>query len=575
MLQGIRDGRERVKVRAHCRHLAKKPVSGSIGPDSITRTNRASSQGYKDVKLETNQNSISLFNPAPSAVRGEFSDDEGRLLWNLIAVRMTANYLAFDLGAESGRAILARLRSGVLGVEEIHRFQNVPLLDATSLRWNVAALWAEMRHALDSPLPALAGVGVDTWGIDYALLDESGTLIENPYHYRDSRTEGIMEKVYETVSRDRIYSVTGIQFLPFNTLYQLYAACRLTPESVGAARSLITIPDLLNYWLTGNLRSEYTNASTTQLVDAKTRSWATGLMEELGLPTRLFQPLIEPGTEIGRLATGTPVIAPACHDTGSAVASIALTPESAYVSSGTWSLLGAEVSQPVITQKARDLNFTNEGGVCGTVRLLKNIAGLWLLQSCRRCWKAAGHEYSYEELLGEAADDRYAFGSLFDPDHASFLRPENMLSAIGAYCAGTDQLAPVDPPATTRAILENLAFKYCMTLESLEEISGAKFREIRIVGGGSRNRLLNQFTANATGRPVIAGPVEATALGNIVMQMLATGAVGSLAEGRAVIDRSFPTERFEPVDSDIWEAQYRRFRQHIVMNNIARVSSAN
>ncbi len=488
---------------------------------------------------------------------------------------MTANYLAFDIGAESGRAMLARLRSGVLDVEEIHRFQNVPVHEGATLRWNVSALWAEMRRALDSPLPALAGVGVDTWGVDYALLGENGKLIENPYHYRDRRLDGMMEKVFERVSRDRIYSVTGIQFLQINTLYQLFAECQSSPELIDQARSLVTIPDLLNYWLTGNLHCEYTNASTTQLIDAKTRSWATELMQQLGLPARLFQQLVEPGTEIGRLANGTPVIAPACHDTGSAVASISLSPESAYLSSGTWSLLGAEVAQPVITPRARDLNFTNEGGVCGTIRLLKNIAGLWLLQSCRQCWKAEGHEFSYDELMAAAADERYAFRCFFDPDHRSFLRPDNMLSAIAEYLARTEQSAPPDPPSVTRAILENLAFKYRVTLDALEEISGIRFREIRIVGGGARNRLLNQFTANATGRPVIAGPVEATALGNIVMQMIATGAVGSLAEGRAVIDRSFPTERFEPANSDLWEAQFERFRQYLEPSTIARVSSAN
>jgi rhamnulokinase len=488
---------------------------------------------------------------------------------------MTANYLAFDLGAESGRAILGRLQSGVLTVEEVHRFPNQPLRENGSLRWNVNQLWAEMQRALAGPLPELAGAGVDAWGCDYALLGAGGKLVENPYHYRDGRTQGVMEEICAKIGRDHIYSVTGIQFLTFNSLFQLYAAARQSPDSIAKAHALVTIPDLLNYWLTGRLCCEYTNASTTQMVDARTRSWATGLLEELDLPARLLQELVEPGATIGKLANGTPVIAPACHDTGSAVAAIPLSDSTAYLSSGTWSLLGAEVSQPVITPKARDLNFTNEGGVCNTVRLLKNIGGLWLLQSCRNRWKAEGHEFSYDDLLAEANDERLAFRTFFDPDYRGFFGPENMVAAIGEYCTGSDQAPPANAPAMTRAILENLAFKYRMTLESLEEITGKRFSEIRIVGGGSRNRLLNQFTANATGRTVIAGPVEATALGNIVMQMLATGAVSSLAEGRAVIDRSFPAQRFEPTDPDRWDAQYARFGHYMEFSNIARVTSAN
>lgn len=476
---------------------------------------------------------------------------------------MNANYLAFDLGAESGRAILGVLRSGVLTVSEVRRFQNEPIRDGASLRWDVRRLWQEMQRALDDSLPELASVGVDTWGVDYALIGKDGALIEDPYHYRDCRTNGVMDAVLQKVTRERIYSVTGVQFLPFNTLFQLCAACRSTPESIAAAESLVTIPDLFNYLLTGKLSCEYTNATTTQLVDARTRSWATKLMGELGIPSRLFLPLVEPGTPIGRLKTGVPVIAPACHDTGSAVASIAMLPESAFLSSGTWSLLGTELLSPVITPEARDLNFTNEGGVCGTVRLLKNIAGLWLLQACRRRWKAAGDDYSYDDLLAAAGDDRYAFRSLVDPDHALFLNPADMPGAIDAYCIATEQPVPDCAPAYTRAILESLAFKYRATLDALEQITGIRFKEIRIVGGGSRNRLLNQFTADATGRTVIAGPVEATALGNIAMQMVATGGVSTLGEARAVIERSFPTDRFEASTTDGWNSQYRRFQDYV------------
>jgi rhamnulokinase len=485
--------------------------------------------------------------------------------------RPSVNFLAFDLGAESGRAILGCFQSGILDITEIHRFPNEPVAVNGELHWDALRLLHEIKKTFESSLHVkIESVGIDTWGVDFALLSERGGLIENPYHYRDARTRGVMEEILARISREKIYSITGIQFLTFNTLYQLYAAVRATPKLIDAAEALVTIPDLLNYWLSGNRVSEYTNATTTQFVDAATGAWATGLLNELDLPSRLLQPIVKPGTVIGALQpevsaafTGTPVVAPACHDTGSAVAAVSATKPSAFLSSGTWSLLGAEISAPIITTKALNLNFTNEGGVCGTIRLLKNIGGLWLLQSCRRCWASSGQNYSYEELMYSAEDNRNGFVSLFDPDHPDFLNPDNMPSAIDEYCRRTGQPAPSGPPAYTRAILESLAFKYRMVLESLEEISGIRFEEIRIMGGGSRNRMLNQFTANATGIPVVAGPAEATALGNIAMQMLATGAVASLSEARRIIDRSFPAERFEPSANDLWNVQYKRFQDYL------------
>jgi rhamnulokinase len=485
---------------------------------------------------------------------------------------MSADFLAIDLGAESGRAMLGRLHAGVLSLNEVCRFANEPVRDHGSLHWDILRLWLEIKRGLDrasgSPLESIA---VDTWGCDYALLGERGQLLENPYHYRDTRTEGVMEAVWQRVSREQIYAITGIQFLPFNTLYQLYAACRATPKLFDAAATLLTIPDLLNYWMTGNLTAEYTMATTTQCVDAKTRTWATGLMTELGIPTRLLPDIVEPGALIGRLASdvcgalaGTPVVAPACHDTGSAAASVFGGGSTALLSSGTWSLFGTELPAPVITPKARDLNFTNEGGVCGTTRLLKNIGGLWLLQACRRSWAASGQEFAYDALLA-AADEQRPFRSLFDPDHRGFFQPPDMVSAIADYCRQTGQAVPETPAAYARAILESLAFKYRAVLESLEELTGAQFTEIRIVGGGSRNRLLNQFTADATARTVVAGPVEATALGNLAMQMLATGAVSSLGDARTIIERSFPVERFQPSNADVWDAHYARFQDYVEM----------
>lgn len=484
---------------------------------------------------------------------------------------MSAQFLAFDLGAESGRAISGRLTDGLLAIQEIHRFPNEPVRQHGALQWDILRLWLEMQRALERlPSRALDSLGVDTWGCDYALLGEGGQLLHNPYHYRDSRTDGAMEEVFARVPADDIYRVTGIQFLPFNTLFQLYSASRATPRLMEAAVSFATIPDLLNYWLTGELACELTNATTTQFVEAKTRRWAAGLLAALDLPARLLPPIVEPGTVVGRLRpdvcaglTGTPVVAPACHDTASAVASVNVGGARAFLSSGTWSLLGIEVPAPVITQRSRALNFTNEGGVCGTTRLLKNIGGMWLLQACLRTWQARGLQFTYDDLLREAADERHAFRALFDPDHASFLHPACMVTAIAEYCRDTGQPEPDGPPGFTRAILESLAFKYRFVVDSLADLTGARIAEIQIVGGGSRNRLLNQFTADATGRTVLAGPVEATALGNIAMQMLATGAVGSLSEARAIIERSFPVERVEPSSTARWNDHYPRFQHYL------------
>jgi len=484
---------------------------------------------------------------------------------------VTDHFLAFDLGAESGRAMLGTLDHGVLGVREIHRFSNEPVRQNGSLQWDILHLWQEMRRALeDNGSTRPESVGVDSWGVDYALIGEEGNLLENPYHYRDRRTSGVMEAVFECVSRERMYAITGIQFLPINTIYQLYAACRATPALIDAARALVTIPDLLNYWLTGVLTSEYTVATTTQFIDARTRTWATRMLDEIGLPTRLLQPLVEPGTIIGTLqasvsdaCAGIPVVAPACHDTASAVAAVTASGPTAFLSSGTWSLLGTELREPIITSRALALNFTNEGGVCGTTRLLKNIGGLWLLQSCRRHWQSQGLDLPYEALVNGADEEPLAFRSLIDPDYPPFLNPANMPEAIAKYCRMTGQPEPEQPTAFVRAILESLAFKYRAVLESLEELAGHRFDEIRMVGGGSRNRLLKQWTADATGRTVTAGPAEATALGNIGLQMMATGAVGSLSEARAVIDRSFPVERFEPVAADRWDLHYRRFQHYV------------
>jgi rhamnulokinase len=483
-------------------------------------------------------------------------------------------YLAFDFGAESGRAVLARLQSGILTTEEVHRFRNEPVEYGGSLHWDAPRLWFEVRKALTCVEQVeLAGIGVDAWGVDYALLGERGELLQNPYHYRDRRTEGVMDDVFRKVAKDQIYRATGIQFMPINTLYQLYAAQRDTPTIIAAAKQWLTIPDLFNYWLTGNAVCEFTNATTTQLVDPVKRTWAVDLMQKVGLNSGLPAPIVEPGSILGTLLpslaqnsslAGTPVIAPACHDTGSAVAAITARDGTAFLSSGTWSLIGTELDAPVITSEALRLNFTNEGGVNGTTRLLKNVMGLWMLQGCRNCWSARGQNSDYGELV-ELAGCAPAFAHLVDPDDEVFLHPTDMLTAIDQFCRKTHQPAPATPGAYVRCILESLALKYRLVLRSLEQLCGKHIDQVRVIGGGSKNRLLNQFTADATGKRVLAGPAEATALGNIAMQILATGEASSLPQVRGIIDRSFPTEVIDPVETDKWEHQTERFEQYCEM----------
>jgi len=480
-------------------------------------------------------------------------------------------YLAFDFGAESGRAVLAHLHSGVITTEEVDRFANEPVEYGGSLHWDIAKLWLEIRKTLSRLQEVeLSGIGVDAWGVDYALLGEHGELLLNPYHYRDKRTDGVMELAFEKVSRKEIYRETGIQFMPINTLYQLFAAKRDSPDLLRAARTLLMIPDLFHYWLTGNAVCEFTNATTTQMVNAEKRAWSRDLMERLELPVDLPAGIVEPGTQVGalleevtssRTLRGTPVIAPATHDTGSAVAAVVAREGTAFISSGTWSLLGTELDVPLITDEALRLNFTNEGGVCGTTRFLKNVMGLWMLQCCRSSWSSRGQVYEYRELM-ELASREADFEQLVDPDDESFLHPDDMPKAIDDFCARTQQSAPKTPGAYARTVLESLAFKYRQVIGDLERLTRKPIHQIRIIGGGSKNRLLNQFAADATGRRVLAGPAEATALGNVAMQILATGAASSLSEVRAMVDRSFPTETFEPRETDKWQRHAERFRHY-------------
>jgi rhamnulokinase len=479
----------------------------------------------------------------------------------------TRKLLAIDLGAESGRGVLGAFDGQTLRLDVVHRFANGPVQTLDTMHWDVLRLHAEILNAL-RVAKAIDSVGIDTWGVDFALLGRGGTLLGNPRHYRDPHTEGAMEAAFQKVPKAEIHRRTGLQFMRINSLYQLLAMQRDRSPLLDAAETILFIPDLFHYFLTGIKVNEFTDASTSQLLDPHTRTWAYDLIERFGLPAKIFGTIVQPGTILGPLRTAVatetgimsvPVIAPATHDTGSAVAAVPARGESwAFISSGTWSLFGTELPQPLVTDAALAANFTNEGGVAGTTRFLKNIMGLWLVQECRRAWEKAGKTYTYDELvrLAEAAP---AFASLVDPDDPAFLLPPNMPAAIGEFCRRTGQPAPTESGAVVRCCLESLALKYRWALEKLEGLMGNRLDVIHVVGGGSQNALLCQWTADATGRPVLAGPVEATALGNLLVQMLGLGLIGSLAEGREVVRRSVDVTTYEPRDGGRWDEQYQRF----------------
>jgi rhamnulokinase len=453
----------------------------------------------------------------------------------------------------------------------MHRFPNGPVRILDSLHWDVLRLFQEMVAGLTKAAPYdLAGIGVDTWGVDWALLDATGSLVGTPYHYRDRRTEGMMAEVLSRVPRREVFERTGIQFMEINTLYQLYAMSRQQPELLAAARTFLMMPDLLNYWLTGQKACEFTEATTSQFYDPLESNWSRPLFDKLSLPYEILAPVVQPGTVLGPVLQGVreeagvgevPVIAPACHDTGSAVVAVpAANRDFVYISSGTWALQGVEVRAPVIDGATLEHNFTNEGGAGGTFRLLKNIVGLWLVQECRRDWARQGEELSYDELTRLAAGAP-AFGPLVNPDHAAFMPPGGMPARIQAYCRDTGQRVPETEGEIVRCALESLALRFRAALEQLEEITGRRLGPIHIVGGGCRNGLLNQFAANATGREVLAGPVEATAMGNIVVQAVARGYLGSLQEGRELVRRSIDLETYEPKDTARWDEAYALFRR--------------
>ncbi|MDW8131201.1 MAG: rhamnulokinase family protein, partial [Bryobacterales bacterium] len=427
------------------------------------------------------------------------------------------HYLAFDLGAESGRAMLGTIGDDKLVLEELHRFPNIPVRLPTGLYWDTLRLFHEILQGLAAACRGrklkLAGIGVDTWGVDFALLGADGALVDNPRHYRDARNNGMLERTFAVIPREEIFAQTGVQFMQLNTLYQLHAMKLAKSPALEVARTFLMMPDLFNYWLTGIARCELTDASTTQFYNPVKKRWAFELLERLGLPTAILPEIVMPGTLLGPLlphvaeetgAGDAPVYATCCHDTASAVAAVPAEGDGwCYISSGTWSLMGVELAEPVINPASLELNFTNEIGAAGTIRFLKNIAGMWLLQECRRAWALEGREYSYEELA-QLASAAPPFAAVIDPD--AFLEPGRMPEKIAEFCRRTGQQPPEPPGTMCRSILESLALRYRQVLESLESLLGRRLERIHIVGGGSRNRVLNQFVADATGRPVIAGP---------------------------------------------------------------------
>lgn len=480
--------------------------------------------------------------------------------------------LAFDLGASSGRAVIGRLEDGKLTVHEIHRFPNDPVQVGDRLYWDILRLYHEIKQGIVKARQAgyaVKSIGIDSWAVDFGLIGPDGELLANPLHYRDRHTDGMMEEVFSRITPKELYAKTGLQFLQFNTLFQLAALAKVHSPALANAEKLLMIPDLLRYFLTGVMKGEYTNASTTQLVGAVERMWNGELAAAaVGVKPSLLPEIVPPGTFVGTLRPSVceelkvdpiPVVTVAEHDTASAVAAVpALEQDFAYLSCGTWSLLGTELDHPVLTEQALEWNFTNEGGYNETYRLLKNIMGLWLVQECKRTWDKEGKIFTYSELA-RMAEEAEPFVSFIDPDDDRFLHPQDMPEQIRRFCLETNQPVPESEGAVIRSILESLALKYRWVLERTEILAGKRFSGLHIVGGGILNEALCRFTAGAIGRPVWAGPAEASAVGNVLVQLIASGDVPDLETGRALVRNSFDIVTYEPEERNVWSEAYERF----------------
>lgn len=492
-------------------------------------------------------------------------------------------YLGVDLGAASGRVVAGLWDGKKLVLDEVRRFANGPVYLGGTLRWDVLQFWSEIQNGLAAAGKQygknIVSIGADTWGSDYVLLTKSGEIVGQPFHYRDARTSGMMEKAFRKMPRENIFARTGVQFQPFNTLFQLIAMKTQSPDLLGQADSLLLIPDFVHWCLCGSRAGEFTNATTTQCLNARKRKWDRDLLAKMGLPARIFPKLVPPGTKLGDLRDSVSrhvglkkirVVSPATHDTASAVVGTPATQSGkanwAYISSGTWSLMGVEIGKPCLSPRVLELNMTNEGGFGGTYRLLKNIMGLWLVQQCKRSFDGRGGQNSYDELDRAAAKTR-PFRSLVEANCPRFYNPPDMPGAIQEYCRETGQPVPRTKGELVRCAYESLALQYHLTLGCLEELTGQPIEFIHIVGGGSQNRLLNQFTADACRRPVLAGPVEATVMGNLLVQAWAAGEVGPLSEMREVVRSSGSISMYEPRNPDSWREAVHRFRQFQKLQN--------
>jgi rhamnulokinase len=466
--------------------------------------------------------------------------------------------IAVDLGAESGRVMDVHFDGHCLAQTELHRFTNTPVRAQNTLYWDVLRLWHEIQTGIEQVPAGACSVGVDCWGVDFGLLDRDGNLLGNPVHYRDARTDGIMEWVFEHVPRATIYERTGIQFMQLNTLYQLASLVKNKSPLLEAAHTYLSLPDLFTYWLSGEKACEFTHATTTQLFNPRMGDWDRETMGELGIPAHIFPAIIPPGSR-RKPYKGLQVIAPTTHDTASAVVAVpTVTDNFAYLSSGTWSLLGLEVPQPIINEEAATANVTNEGGFQNTFRFLKNVMGLWIIQQCRATWAAEGIAYSYDQIA-DLASEAAPFRSLVDPDAPEFLAPGDMLSRIRTFCQQTAQPQPETVGQIARTVFESLALKYRLVLDKLTGLANKRVDCLHIIGGGGRNKLLCQMTADATGREIVVGPYEATALGNAIVQLIALGEIENLTKAREILNCTQETAPFKPVQTTDWDDVLPRF----------------
>ena len=483
--------------------------------------------------------------------------------------------LAFDLGAESGRLVAGYIENDTLKIEEIYRFPDKYVYVSNHLFWDILSIFSSMKQGLlkfkSLYKKTIASMGIDTWGVDFGFINKYGNLIENPYHYRDRRTDGIMDEVFEIIPKREIFFKTGIQFMQINTIYQLYSVMKNNKPLIDIIDKMLLIPNLLTYFFTGKKSAEFTISSTTQFYDYQNKDWHWDIINTLGFPRHIFPEIRPSGSSEGNISpfitkeleiSPFSVIVPGTHDTASAVASVPAGDKNwAYLSSGTWSLMGVEVDTPIINEKTYRYNFTNEGGVLGNIRLLKNIMGLWLMQGVKRSTAKKGEEKSYEELT-ILAENTTPFSGIIDPDDPIFFNPPDMVEAVKEYLKKTGQKIPKDIGTITRIILESLALKYRYVFELLEDIIGKELEVLHIVGGGTKNKLLSHFTADALGKEVIAGPIEATTIGNILVQAISLGKIKNLKEGREMVEKSFPLEKFYPgKNRDIWDEKFLQFKK--------------